>query len=72
MTKFWYPGISVCIKSTRRLLWHIFLLLEVSRISPRGLMAFFFGLRLAGAEAVVLTVRQLVVLGSAPLWSSIC
>ena len=31
VTKFLYSGISVCIKSDRRLLWHIFLVLEVSR-----------------------------------------
>ena len=62
LTKFWYPGKSGCMRSARRLLKHLFLVLEGSRACPRDLVALFFFWGLAGA--VVVAIGQVAVLGS--------
>ena len=63
LTKFWCPGMSVCIKSPRRLLWQCFLVFEGSTARTKGLVAFFFSFGLAGIVAVVPAVGQMLVLG---------
>ena len=62
LTKFWYPGMSVCIKSGRRLQLYLFSCLGKIQAMTHGFASFLLLLGLAVAVAVVLAVAKVVFL----------